>query len=427
MNDTALTLVQSLQNETQLARFAANLRNWLLVDPDRPEHAVDFGDSRARALLRTTDAADDATLNDFSRLVATPAHARLALYDLLHETGLAEREEVQALAAISSPTAAESPVQPIAWLSLVMAAYAHQREYPVLQLDPALPPGRYSPAGHIVFHTAHFLRQQIQRSATERERMAQAVAYRPQAGTAGQPGAAEERIAPLPPHFRPPIPVRYPEVARETLHIDPDEQPPPPATGTPLVITEDDLSQEQGQPRAQAQTPANQPDTEQPPAGQPPESNTPPVRMPEIRITRDQVAPQAPPSPLPASGVIMPASSTDTRPGLSMAIRQVFRSEEMKTTKLRVHVQDRPDGEGLYGLQVRITCKGIRSYVAGTTDRNGTFVAELPVRAAEGLTYDVEVSWPREMGGDTERKSITLHADRTEFTLPFHRTLGTNG
>lgn len=412
MNDTALTLVQSLQNETQLARFAANLRSWLLVDPDRPEHAVDFGDSRARALLRTTDAADDPTLNDFSRLVATPANARVALYDLLRETALAEREEVQALAAISSRSEAEGGSQAVTWLSLVMAAYAHQREYPVMQLDPASPPERYSPAGHIVFHTAHFLRQQIQRSATERERLAQTVAYRPQGGTAGPLGDAEERIAPLPPHFRPPIPVRYPEVSRETLHIDPEEQPPPaPATGAPLVITEDDLPGESEQ--------------EQPAVEQPAEGNTPPVRMPPIRISRDQLAPSSPPSPLPSSGVIMPASSTDTRPGLSMSIRQVFRSEEMRTTKLRVHVQDRPDGEGLYGLQVRITCKGIRSYVAGTTDRDGKFVAELPVRAEEGLTYDVDVSWPREMGGDTERKSITLHADRTEFTLPFHRTLGT--
>lgn len=410
MNDKASNLVQSIQNETQLARFASNLRSWLLADPDRPEHAVDFGESRARALLRTTEAADDPTLNDFSRLVATPVLARVALNDLLRETGLAEREEVQALAAISSPTENEEAPPSIAWLSLVMAAYAQQREYPVRQLDPASPPERYSPAGQIVFHSAHFLRQQIQRSATERERLAQALAYRPQAGAGQEVGEGSERIAPLPPHFRPPIPVRYPEMARETLQVDPDEQPLPLA-GAPLVITEEDL-------------PAEQEPTAGPP---PPEGNTPPVRMPPIRISREQVAPASPPSPLPSSGVIMPASTTDARPGLSMAIRQVFRSEEMKTTKLRVLVQDRPDGDGLYGLQVRITCKGIKSYVAGTTDREGKFVAELPVRAEEGLTYDVDVSWPREMGGETERKSITLHADRTEFVLPFHRTLGTGG
>ena len=58
-----------------------------------------------------------------------------------------------------------------------------------------------------------------------------------------------------------------------------------------------------------------------------------------------------------------------------------------------------------------------------TTDRDGTFLCELPVRLHTGLTYDVDVTWPRDEGGDTERKSITLNADRTEFTLPFYRKL----
>jgi hypothetical protein len=119
----------------------------------------------------------------------------------------------------------------------------------------------------------------------------------------------------------------------------------------------------------------------------------------------------------------MPTPASESRPGLTMALRQMFRSEEMKTTKLRVIVQDHPDGEGLYGLQIRIRCKGIKSHVAGTTGRDGHFVAELPVRLEEGLTYDVDVTWPRDMEGETERKSITLHADRTEFKLPFYRHL----
>jgi hypothetical protein len=70
-----------------------------------------------------------------------------------------------------------------------------------------------------------------------------------------------------------------------------------------------------------------------------------------------------------------------------------------------------------------VSCKGIKSFVAGTTDRNGRFLAELPVKKHEGLTYDVDVTWPREKGGETERKSMTLHADRTEFTLPFYLRL----
>jgi hypothetical protein len=98
----------------------------------------------------------------------------------------------------------------------------------------------------------------------------------------------------------------------------------------------------------------------------------------------------------------------------------MFGNEELKTTKLHVVVQEYPDGPGLYGLQVRVSCKGIRSYVAGTTDRQGNFVAELPVRLHEGLTYDVDVTWPRDFGGETERKAITMNADRTRFTLPFY-------
>lgn len=120
----------------------------------------------------------------------------------------------------------------------------------------------------------------------------------------------------------------------------------------------------------------------------------------------------------------MPGSTTESRPGLTVAIRQMFRSEEMTTTRLRVLVRDEPDGEGLYGLQVKVTCRGIKSFVAGTTNRDGEFVAELPVRYDEGLTYDVDVTWPRELGGESERKSITLHADRTEFALPFHHRMG---
>jgi hypothetical protein len=104
-----------------------------------------------------------------------------------------------------------------------------------------------------------------------------------------------------------------------------------------------------------------------------------------------------------------------------MALRQMFGQEELKSTKLNVIVQKYPDGPGLFGLQVRVFCKGIKSYVAGTTNREGRFACELPVRVNSGLTYDVEITWPRDEGGEVERKSITLNADRTQFTLPFHR------
>ncbi len=95
----------------------------------------------------------------------------------------------------------------------------------------------------------------------------------------------------------------------------------------------------------------------------------------------------------------------------------------MATTKLRVVVQAYPDGPGLYGLQVRVGSRGIRRNVAGTTNKDGEFLCELPVQADMGLTYDVDVTWPRDYGGEVERKSITVNADRTHFVLPFYRTL----
>lgn len=97
--------------------------------------------------------------------------------------------------------------------------------------------------------------------------------------------------------------------------------------------------------------------------------------------------------------------------------------EKVKSTKLQIIVQERPDGPGLYGLQVRVSSRGARRYVAGTTNKDGEFICELPVPVNSGLTYDVDVTWPRDYGNDVERKSITLNADRTHFTLPFYRSL----
>jgi hypothetical protein len=96
---------------------------------------------------------------------------------------------------------------------------------------------------------------------------------------------------------------------------------------------------------------------------------------------------------------------------------------QLTSTKLYVQVQEYPDGPGLFGLQVRVSCKGVKSYVAGTTNRDGKFICELPVRVESGLTYDVEVTWPRDAGGDIERKSITMNADRTHFVLPFYKQI----
>jgi hypothetical protein len=127
---------------------------------------------------------------------------------------------------------------------------------------------------------------------------------------------------------------------------------------------------------------------------------------------------------MPSSAVVVPTDQTSqSRPSLTVALRQMLSHEQLASTKLSVLVQQFPDGPGLYGLQVRVTCKGVKSYVAGTTDRDGKFVCELPVRVDSGLTCDVEITWPRDEGGDIEQKSITMNADRTRFNLPFYRQL----
>ena len=408
MEQRASDLVRTTANRAQLEAFANRLKAWLNAQLNEGDEVAPFTASRARALLREAGAVDDPTLNDFTRLVDDEAAARVALHNLLQETELAGEDEVQHLAA--RPTAATSS-SAVDWLGLAVAAYAWQRQYPLHQLDPAAPPAPHTPAEQIVSRAGHFLRRQVQRSRTDRDRLAHRLAPRP--GQRAQrledvePGGA---TPPLPPHFRPPIPVRYPEVARETVQVESDEiedaRERPVTRGEPLTITEEDL-------------PDGGDDGESAASSDAPEQRSP------ISISPEQVTPREPPSPLPSSGVVMPApargAQAASRPGLTVALRNVFRSEELKSTKLRVIVQEYADGPGLYGLQVRVTCQGIKSHVAGTTNRNGHFIAQLPVRLEEGLTYDVDVTWPRDLGGDTERKSITLNADRTEFRLPFYR------
>lgn len=402
MQDPASKMVQAFREPGQVSLFGRRLFSWLLTDLAGEEPPAEFAESRARALLRAADALDDPTLGDFQRLMQRPTAARAMVYDLLTESGLAQNDEIRALALVCAQAEPEEDPESMPWLSLALLSFAWQRGYPPQQFDPASPPERYTPAGQIVAHTAHLLRQQIQRSATDRDKLGKKLAWREDSAASLDSLQRQEAIAPLPPHFRPPVPVRYAEMARETVRVDPgeEERARPVSQGDPLVITEEDLPDEE-----------DSQETAQPQQAR---------RMPPIRIDPQQVAPSQPPSPLPPSGVVVPTSTTDSRPSLTMALRQMFRTEELETTKLRVVACEHPEGPGLYGLQVKVTCRGIKSFVAGTTDRDGQFVAELPVRPQEGLTYDVDVTWPREHGGETERKSITVHADRTEFTLPFH-------
>ncbi len=392
MPDLAQQLLQTHLPDDHLTNFVQRLSEWLIADLNHSEEPVpDFTDSRARALMRAANVVDDPTLHDFIKKMEGETAVRLALYDLLTETELATDTEVQAIAGVSGSAPAAS-TQPPTWFALSIAAHAWKSGYPLYQLDPASPPGEYSPAGQLVKRAAYFMRQQTQRSATDRDKLARKLAYTANTGT-GTPSLEtmpqEQPIAPIPPHFRTPIPVNYPEVARDTLHIEPDEESSLPtptiSTAAPLKITTDDL-----------------PDNEQRP-----------IRMPSIRITEDQLRrPANPPRPQPA-----PQRRPTGSPPRTAWNRG---SEPMRSTKLRVIVQDYPGGSGMYGLQVKVTGRGVKSQVAGTTNPDGQFLCELPVRAHSGLTYDIDVTWPRDLGGHTERKSITLNSDRTQFELPFY-------
>lgn len=402
MQEAALSLIRAFPGGPQLAVFAARLLDWLNADLN--PRGEPLGESRARALLLAAETLDEPTRHGFATLTNTETGARLALYDLLRESGLADNGEVAALAGASA--GAPSPDKPpaAAWLALAVAAHAWRSGFPLNRLDPAAPPDPYSPAGQVIKRAAFFARQQVQRSATERDKLARKLAYDGASGPATLDGLRPDgSAAPLPPYYRPPVPVRYPEYT-PGVQVNPDEMEPPaapPAPAAPLSISEADLN---------------------PPAGP-----TTPLPQPPLRIDASQLEPPArpaaqPPAARPPANVVLPTASVSTaRPP---APRRAKRGRApMTTTKLRVVVQAYPDGPGLYGLQVRVGSRGIRRYVAGTTNKDGEFLCELPVQTDAGLTYDVDVTWPRDFGGEVERKSITINADRTHFVLPFYRTL----
>jgi hypothetical protein len=400
MHTAALELIQIIPDTDHLSFFAERLLAWLVTDLNRSDEAVpEFTESRARALLRASDLLDDPTRHSFERLMEQEQAVRIALYDLLKDSELSESDEVAALAATTAASDLNQTPEDIQWFSLAVAAFAWKSGYPLYQLDPATPPDAYSPAGQVLKRAAAFNRQQVLRSATERDKMGKELVYRADAlsqRTATLDDlAATEIQAPLPPHYRPPIPVRYPEMTRDTLQVDEEENQaiPEVTRGDPIKITRDDLT-----------------------TSEPTDTRRAPIQITSDQIQTQQTTP---------TQVVTPNAAIAPGPSFANSVRKRFaRSKEaMKITKLRVKVQEHPDGPGLYGLQVRVTCQGIKSHVAGTTTREGSFVCELPVPEHSGLTYDVDVTWPRDMGGETERKSITLNADRTEFRLPFYRSL----
>jgi hypothetical protein len=402
MHESAQKLVQAFPRQAQLTAFAGRLLDWL--NDDLNQGGEPLTDSRARALLLAGDVLDDPTRHSFSQLVENETASRILLYDLLRETGLADNEETIVLASTSAQLAASETAVTLSWPALIIAGHAWRSGFLLARLDPASPPEPYSPAGQVLKRSAFLIRQQVQRSATERDKLGRKLAYSPGAdGTATlESMAAIDSIAPLPPHFRTPVPVRYPEYS-PGIEVNPGEvdQSDEPTRDEPISINDADLT-----------PPASVPQTQ-----------------PLIRIEPSQIEPAQRPQPPPAPNtpnVVMPSATTTVNTSASpRSSRRGFGRGRvpMKSTKLRVLVQEHPDGAGLYGLQVRVSSRGIRRYVAGTTNKDGEFTCELPVEVNSGLTYDVDVTWPRDFGGEVERKSITLNADRTHFVLPFYRTL----
>ena len=406
MHETAQKQVQAFTGKGQLAAFASRLLEWL--NQDLNPKGEQLTESRARALLLAANVLDEPTRHSFAQAVESEQGMRLALYGLLRESGLADKDEIAVLAAATAGVLPQSEQNAPSWLATAVAAFAWRADFLLDRLDPASPPDPFSPAGQVLKRTAYFIRQEVQRSATERDKLSRKLAHAEGSAPSLNALQPDGTIAPLPPYYRTPIPERYPEFNPE-IEVSPAEveRPTAPTPGAALSITDADLS-----PGSNA------------PATQPPLRIEISADEPPIQPTVQRPSPRPPAAPRPTNVVMPSATVTANAGGASSAARRAGRSRRaMKSTKLHIVVQERPDGAGLYGLQVRVSSRGIRRYVAGTTNKDGEFICELPVQVDSGLTYDVDVTWPRDFGGEIERKSITLNADRTHFTLPFYRTL----
>jgi len=398
--DPSKSFVRSLSNVEELVGYTKWLTRRLSLEMAQLDKNDRFlSGSQAEEILKASECIDNQTLLDFQRSINDEAAIRVLIYSLLNKCGIEDQHAFMSTGdRLGFTDEDDAP-----WLSLVLAAFSWRSEYSLSNLDPSAPPAPHSPAGQVLRQSAQFLRQQVQYSPVDRDLIARQLES--SSGTArslDKLSPSDRTVLPLPPHFRPPIPETYPEIAGETLLIDHDDTASDlnVDSNQSIVIDDEDLASDNTY-------------------------GTEVRRMPPLTIRQDQIAPESstPPSPIPDSGVILPTATSQARPNLTLGLRKALGQEKLVTTKLKVYVQVYPDGPGLYGLQVRVSCRGIKSRVAGTTNRQGLFICELPVRVKSGLTYDIEVTWPRDEGGDTERKSITLNADRTHFKLPFYRSL----
>lgn len=401
--DVGKTLIRSENDIEGLRHLAASVQVTLLNDTKIKLHLLA---SRIRTVFLAAGLLDDALLREFAQMVTREAGLRIALDDLFGRFSPPTEHLVLA-----------SPEDKVEWLVLVTLACAAQTGYTVENLDPASPPRSNSPAGLMLSQVADYFRVQTRRTATDRDRLVKKLAFdaslaqtgpRTETNPAAQPNSADVRT---------PAPVTYFEHNPPLKLTEADlDLPPQTVITTPPVSVEVSAVRPVAQP---ARPPAQPSQSTQPTT---PTTPTTPQTMPPIRISRESFKP--------LSQKVTEQASTAWRevgaPAVNVVankMRDLLTTEATTTTLLRVNVLDRPDGNGIIGVQVTVTCKGLRSHVAGITDRDGRFACELPVREASGLTYDVMVSWPREMGADQEKKSITLSGDRAEFDLPFFHSL----
>ncbi|MCA9980632.1 MAG: hypothetical protein KDD89_07365, partial [Anaerolineales bacterium] len=231
MTATPTQTIQTLRDNNHLSAFARQLHQVLSEEMGLPEP---FSESRARAILRAANLLDEATQASFQRLVQKESNLRLALHALLVNTAVET--------TFTPPYPNEA--QEVPWLALTLIAFAHKNGYPVGNLNPAAPPAPHSPAGLLLQQVGGFFRHETQRTATERDRQARDLAHVGRTADEAQNASGfAAPIAPVPPYFRSPVPVRYPEF-NEPVAVDDEEvasetpsAPPPPQTQTRLTIT----------------------------------------------------------------------------------------------------------------------------------------------------------------------------------------------
>ncbi len=404
MDKKLIQLVKQTRDE-QLGALIAQVAAGVAQDSDA------MPESRARALLLMTSALDEVTVRDFQRIMETHTAQRVAVAELLEAVKIEE--------SFSSFTLHPSSFN--GWFAPAITIFAHKVGFHVEDLDPSSPPSSFSPAGQVVHQTAAWVRGQVTRQATERDKLARRLAWKDEGGRMRDERGVGQPVG------RPSIPVRYFE-HNDPIEIDRNE----PIIDEPPVV-----------PSAPIVPPM--PSTPSLPAGV---RRGEPLRLdrneilPEeqIRIVGESVQvprPQAPPSRTErATRWVRETVTTENAHRLVDAaanqidnVVETVRSNRTSSgqptarVRLKVTVMDYPNGHPLPALQVSIRYQGSRREVAGATDSNGEFIVSLPTKEGPGLMYEVTVQWPREFGGKKEMKRVTVHAERAMFELPFYSRL----